>query len=179
MRERRPKLLDAGRLWEYALKALGDRAHSVGELREKLRRRAAVAADIDGVLARLKDCGYLNDRQYAESFASARLSGERMGRARVLRDLRQHRVAPALAEKAVREVYREVDEQALIDEWIRRKYRLAPRETLFRDDKDLGSAYRRLVRAGFRTGEIVSALKRFARNPELLDGFEPPPTEED
>jgi SOS response regulatory protein OraA/RecX len=102
-----------------------------------------------------------------------------MGSARVLRDLRQHRVAPALAENTVREVYRDVDEQALIDEWIRRKYRLAPRETLFRDDKDLGSAYRRLVRAGFRTGEIVGALKRFARNPELLDGFEPPPGEED
>lgn len=179
MRERKPKLLDAARLWEYALKALGDRAHSVGELREKLRRRAASAADIDGVLARLKDSGYLNDRQYAENFASARLSGDRMGSARVLRDLRQHRVAPALAEKTVREIYREVDEQALIDEWIRRKYRLASREALFRDDKDLGSAYRRLVRAGFRTGEIVSALKRFARNPELLDGFEPPPAEED
>lgn len=179
MRERKPKLFDAAGLWEYALRALGDRAHSVGELREKLRRRAAVAADIEAVLAHLKDSGYLNDRQYAENFASARLSGERFGRARVLRDLRQHRVAPALAEKTVSEVYREVDETALIDEWIRRKYRLAPRETLFRDDKDLGSAYRRLLRAGFRTGEIVGALKRFARNPELLDGFEPPPEEED
>jgi hypothetical protein len=31
-----------------------------------------------------------------------------------------------------------------------------------------------LLRAGFRTGDILKALKRFARNPELLDGFEPP-----
>ena len=55
-----------------------------------------------------------------------------------------------------------------------RKYRLAPREGLFKEDKDLAAAYRRLVRAGFRTGEIVRVLKRFAKNPELLDDFEPP-----
>jgi hypothetical protein len=38
----------------------------------------------------------------------------------------------------------------------------------------VASAYRRLLRAGFRTGDILKALKRFARNPDLLDGFEPP-----
>jgi SOS response regulatory protein OraA/RecX len=67
-----------------------------------------------------------------------------------------------------------VDEQALIEDWIRRKYRTAPREGLFAEEKDLAAAYRRLVRAGFRTGEIVKALKRFAKDPDLLDGFEPP-----
>ena len=51
---------------------------------------------------------------------------------------------------------------------------MADRESLFQSDKDLASAYRRLVRAGFKTGEIVKALKKFAKNPELLDGFEPP-----
>jgi hypothetical protein len=30
------------------------------------------------------------------------------------------------------------------------------------------------LRAGFRTGEIVRVLKKFAANPELLDNFEPP-----
>ena len=77
-------------------------------------------------------------------------------------------------------MYEHVDEQKLIEEWIRRKYRTAPREGLFQDEKDLAAAYRRLLRAGFRTGEILRALKRFARNPDLLDGFEPPeePSEE-
>ena len=77
----------------------------------------------------------------------------------------------------MRKVYEDVDEQTLIDEWIRRKYRLAVREGLFAEDKDLAAAYRRLLRAGFRTGEIVRALKKFARNPELLDSFEPPEEE--
>jgi regulatory protein len=174
MQDRKNRLLDEPALWEYALKALGGRAHSTGELREKLRRRAARAGDVDHVLARLKDSRYLDDRRYAESFATARLSNDRLGRTRVIQDLRQRRVAPALAERTVEQVYQGVDEEALIEEWIRRKYRTAARENLFQDEKDLAAAYRRLLRAGFRTGGILKVLKRFARNPELLDGFEPP-----
>jgi regulatory protein len=167
-------------LWEYALKSLGARAHSIGELREKLRRRAERAGDIDGVLARLKEHQYLDDRRYAESFASARLANEKLGRTRVIRELRARRVAPAVAERTVEKVYQGVAEEALIEDWIRRKYRMAPREGLFQDRKDLAAAYRRLARAGFRTGEILKVLKRFAKDPELLDGFEPPeePVEE-
>ena len=172
--ERKPRLLDGDGLWRYALRALAGRAHSTGEIREKLRRRAERASDIDTIIARLKEDGYLDDRRFAEGFAAARLANDRMGRARVAQDLRQRRVAPAVAEKTVRDVYEAVDEQALIDEWIRRKYRLSPREGLFQDEKDLAAAYRRLLRAGFRTGDIVRALKRFAKDPGLLDGFEPP-----
>ncbi len=174
MQERKVRPLDRDRLWAYALKALGGRAHSTGEIREKLRRRAERAGDIDEILARLKDAGYLDDRRYAEAFAAARLTGEKFGRTRVIQDLRRHRVAPALADRTVRKVYEEVDEEALIEEWVRRKYRLAAREGLFQEDKDLAAAYRRLLRAGFASGQIIGVLKRFARNPELLDSFEPP-----
>ena len=172
--DRKPRPLDSAALWSYALKALAQRAHSTGELKDKLRRRAERVSDIDDVIARLKENGYLDDRRFAESFATARLSNEGLGKGRVILDLRQRRVAPALAEKTVRAVYEEVDEQALIDEFIRKKYRKAPREGLFQDEKDLAAAYRRLVRAGFRAADIVRALKRFAKDPELLDGFEPP-----
>jgi regulatory protein len=177
MNDRKPRPLDAESLWSYALKALAGRAHSTGELREKLRRRAEHVSDIDEVIARLKENGYLDDRRFAEGFATARLSNDRLGRGRVIQDLRQRRVAPAVAEKTVKQVYEEVDEQTLIDEFIRKKYRLAAREQLFQDEKDLASAYRRLLRAGFQTGNIVRALKRFAKNPELLDSFEPPEEE--
>jgi regulatory protein len=179
MLSKQPRRLDAARLWDYALKSLAGRAHSTGELREKLRRRAERSADVEDVLARLKDYGYLDDRRFAETFASARLSNEKFGRTRVLQDLRQRRVAPSLAEHTVRQVYQDVNEDALIEDWIRRKYRMAPRESLFREEKDLAAAYRRLLRAGFRTGDIVRVLKRFAKNPDLLDSFEPPEEETD
>jgi regulatory protein len=174
MSMRKSRALDDGALWGYALKLLGGRAHSTGELRQKLRRRAERAGAVEDILARLKDHGYLNDQRFAEGFAAARLANDRMGRTRVLQDLRQRRVAPTLAERTVRELYQDVNEEALIEEWVRRKYRLASRENLFHEDKDLAAAYRRLLHAGFRTGDIVRVLKRFARNPELLDSFEPP-----
>jgi len=177
MTERKVRLLDAEALWIYALKVLGGRAYSVGELREKLKRCAEKVEDVDGVLARLKDVGYLDDKRFAEGYASARLTNDRFGKTRVLQDLRHHRVAPGLAEDTVQKVYEEVDEEKLIEEWVRRKYRLAEREGLFQEDKDLAAAYRRLMRAGFRTGEIVKVLKRFAKNPELLDLIEVPEEE--
>jgi len=179
MPDRKPRLLNAEKLWEYALRVLAGRAASTGEIREKLRRRAERIGDVDDILARLKDYGYLNDRRFAESFAAARLSNEKFGSTRVLLDLRRRRVAPALAETTVRQVYQDVDEQALIEDWIRRKYRLADRDALFQTDKDLANAYARLLRAGFRSGQIVTTLKKFAKNPDLLDSFEPPPADDD
>src|SRR5690242_2424875 len=174
MEESKKRLLDADGLWAYALKVLGGRAHSTGELKEKLRRRASRLTDVEDILARLKDHGYLNDQRFAENFAASRLANDKFGRTRVVRDLRQRRVAPAVAERAASQVYQDVQEEGLIEEWIRRKYRLAPREHLFQEDKDLAAAYRRLLRAGFRTGDIVRVLKRFAKDPELLDSWEAP-----
>jgi regulatory protein len=163
---RRPRPLDRDALYQFALKSLGARAQSTGELRQRLRLRAANAEDVDEILAQLKENGYLDDRRFAESFAASRLNNDRLGKTRVIHDLRQRRVAPPLAEGAVKQVYEGVDESALIENWIRRKYRK------LEEDKDLARAYRGLARAGFRTGEIVRALKKFAKNPELLDNLE-------
>ena len=67
MRQRKTKLLDREQLIAWALRALGGRAYSTGELREKMRTRAARMEDIDGVLAQLKEAGYLDDRRFAET----------------------------------------------------------------------------------------------------------------
>jgi SOS response regulatory protein OraA/RecX len=102
------------------------------------------------------------------------LENQRFGKHRVVRDLLRRRVAPALAESTVGKTFQQVDEVVLIEEHIRRKYRDTKRGGLFKQEKDLASAYRRLLRAGFSTGNIIRVLKRFAANPELLDDFEPP-----
>jgi len=166
--------LDAAGLWEYALRVLGGRAYSTGELREKLRRKAALAGDVDPTIARLKEYGYLNDRKFAENFAAARLENEGLGKTRVLADLSRRRVAPAVAQQTVGKVYEDVNEQALAEDFVRRKFRMKSKESLFQEAKDMASAYRRLVRAGFRSATAVAVLKKLARDPDLLDGFEPP-----
>lgn len=180
MGERKTARLDADALWQYALRVLGGHAHSMGEMRDKLRRKAARAADVDPLIARLKECGYLNDRKFAEGFAAARLENKGLGQTRVLADLARRRVAPAVARQTVDKVYEAVSEESLIEDFVRRKFRMVPKERLFQGEKELATAYRRLLRAGFRTGTITAVLRKFARNPELMDGFEPPeePAEE-
>jgi regulatory protein len=175
MSERTPRRLDSEALWQYALRVLGGRAHSAAELRQKLERRAERAADIAGVLARLKECGYLDDKRYAEAVASWRLDSQGLGKARALSDLRKRRVAPSVAEKAVAKVYSETDEVALIETFLHRKYRGVALDVFLAEPKNLASAYRRLRVAGFTSDNSLRVLKRFAREPELLDGLEDEP----
>ena len=165
------KKLNEEALWTFALKSLGQRAQTLGELRTKLRLRAEESVDVEATLSKLKEYGMLDDRRFAETFATSRIENQGFGKARVLRDLRQRRVAPALAEKTIENVFSGRDEIALIEEYIRRKYRSAPRQNLFQEDKDLASAFRRLRLAGFSSGNVIRVLKRFARDPDLLDGL--------
>ena len=117
--QRTPKKLDADGLWGYSLKLLGGRALSTGEVRQKLARRAEKDIDVETVIAKLRDYGYLNDNKFAESYASWRKENEGFGKMRVLRDLRQRRVAPTLADEAVERAFKDTDEieqiQAFLD----------------------------------------------------------------
>jgi regulatory protein len=169
MAQRRPRKLDAEALWQYALRAIGGRAHSISELRDKLRQRAENEPDVESVLGRLKRYGYLDDRRLAESYAASRLENEGLGRLRVLRDLRRKRVAPAVAEQAVRSTYSQADEVALIEAYLERKYRKIPLKAYLAEPRHLASAYRRLRLAGFGSANAIRVLKRYAAEAEMLE----------
>ena len=172
---RKAARLSAEALWDFAVKTLAARACSSGELRRKLLLKAEKPEAVEETIARLRDYGYLNDSRFAESYAGARLENQGLGRSRVLRDLRQRKISAAVAERTVDQVYRGIDEMALIGEFIRRKiHTKAPIAEALEDPKELASAYRKLIRAGFRPSNVVLALKRIARNQDLLDGFELP-----
>jgi regulatory protein len=172
MAKRPPQPLDREKLLNVALRALGGRAHSSGELREELRRRAQSQEDVDAVLAKLKEAGYLNDQRFAEAYAAARLQDQGLGKMRVLRDLRQRRVAPKLAEQVTEQTYRQTNETELIEQFLRRKYRGKELGKFFSEQKNLAAAFRRLRYAGFSAGQSIRVLKRFAAQPEALDALE-------
>jgi|SRR5215469_1455110 len=172
MTQRKPKLLPPDQLFSLALRALGGRAHSVGDLREKLRRRAERAEDVDAVLAKLKEAGYLDDKRFAEYYAAARLENEGLGRIRVLRDLRQRRIAGNLAERVTEATYKDTNETGLIEAYLQRKYRGKQLRTFLREEKNLASAFRRLRYAGFSSGASIRVLKRYAQQPDVLDALE-------
>lgn len=170
-----PRKFASEELFEYAVKCLGARAYSTGNLRSKLLQRAAHPLDIDAVINRLKEIGYLNDQRFAENFAQARVENDGFGRVRILSDLRARRVSGRIAEHAVEQALDGRNEADLIEAWIGRRMPSIAGGGAIEDDRVLASAYRRLRRAGFTSGAILAALKQRAARPESIDE----PVEED
>ncbi len=166
------RLLNEAELLDYALKTLGGRAVSAGELREKLRLRAERKADVDAVLAKVREYGYLNDNQFAETYAARRKENQGFGKARVLRDLRARRVSPTVAEKAVTTAFEGADETQLIEQFLARKFRKTPLSEVLAEPKGLASVYRKLRLAGYSSGASLRVLKKHSRDGEALDALE-------
>jgi regulatory protein len=174
--KRSPKKLDADGLWSYALKLLGGRALSTGEVRQKLTLRAGNEVDVELTISKLRDYGYLNDTRFAENYATWRRDNEGFGKMRVLRDLRQRRVAPNLASDAVEQAFGSTDEIQQIEAYLERKFRNVNLGELLQEDKKLQSVFRRLRYAGFSAGASVRVLKRYAAQADKLE--DEPETEE-
>lgn len=138
--------------------------------------RAARPAAVDAVVDRLKSIGYLDDRRFAETFASARVQNDGFGRQRLLNDLRARRISGNLATEAVDHALDGKSEGDLIDAYIERRMASLAAGGRIDDDRKLAAAYRRLRRAGFSSGPILAALKRLAARPESIE--EPPDEEE-
>ena len=177
---RAPKRLAEEELYWHAVKQLAVRARSVAELRRLLERRALSRQDVPRVLARLKKRGYLNDERFAETFAAARLENQRLGRLRVIHDLRLRLVAPEVAQSAVCSAYQGVDEAHLLRQHLARRLRSdrlghsGPRQNSrpLENPQKLASLYRSLRRAGFAHGAVLAELRRLQANPELLEHLE-------
>ena len=163
-----PKLLDGGQLREYAYKILTVRSQSVGEMRTKLRSKAETKEDVEPLIERLKEAGVLNDDKFAEHFAQNRLENEGLGKMRVLRDLRQRKVGGPAAEKAVASTFSEVDEIALIEQFLARKFRKVNLPEYLAEPKNLRAAFRRLRYAGYSSAITIKVLKRYTSRAEEI-----------
>jgi regulatory protein len=166
---RPPKLLDREGLLGYAARALTSRGLSLNELRNRLQRRAAHKEDVAEVIAKLKQAGFLNDRRLADSIAGWRRDNQGLGKTRVVKDLMSRRIAPAVALAAADQAYSGVDEVALIENFLQRKYRGKNLGELLADQKYLASAFRKLRLAGFSAGNSIRVLKRYAASAERLE----------
>jgi regulatory protein len=174
-RARGPKKLDPDGLWEYALRIVAQRANSASELRQKLSRRADSPSSVTNVLEKLRQYGFADDAKFSEGFAAARLENQGFGRMRVLRDLRAKRVASSVAQKAVDKTFEGLDERELARQFLERRYRGKNLPQLLTDEKQLGSAYRRLRTAGFGGSASMDVLRSYSRQ---LDEW-PEPSEDE
>ncbi len=166
-----PRPLAAAALYDYAVAALARRSLTAAELRSRLERRAARPQDVHEVLARLREVGYLDDAQLAESYARFRRDYEGLGRLRVLRDLERRGVERKVAERSVGQTYRESDEIELVRAQIRRRLGSRVNELPIHDRKQVAALYRALLRAGFSSARIVEGLQEISSDTGWLEDF--------
>jgi len=144
---------------QYAFRALAQRALSEHELRTRLHKRGATDAEIERVIERLREFGYVNDA------ALARAANERrgVGPMRVRQDLVRRGVDRDTVEDVLqnRDDGRDEEEVRALVERHRERWQRA------RDPK--ARAFGFLARRGFQPGVIWTVL----REAGLGDGKEP------
>jgi regulatory protein len=160
-------------LWAAALRALTRRAYSVHEMRKWLEARAEWRELADLVLVRLKERGYVDDARYAKQYARQRVTGRRLGRFRVARDLRARGVPDRHIEAALDEVFAETDQSALLRKRLERKLRsLRGRSSEGKkaqlDQRRTASLYASLLRAGFPADMIRRELRALSKQADAL-----------
>ncbi|MGH9519104.1 MAG: hypothetical protein ACRD2D_05615 [Terriglobales bacterium] len=161
------KRLDEEALYQKAVQALARRDRSEREMRQWLRPRAATAAAIEAVVARLRDHGYLNDARMAVHRAAYDAEVNRHGSERALRNLRARGVAAPLAAQAVAQSYRGRNENAQLRAYLRKKRIAAPH-----DPRRTAQVFRRLRLAGFSTAACTAALRAWKLDPEWIEAIE-------
>ena len=160
-------------LYEYAVGALGRRMRTVAELKRLLRTRVEEAESeygqtlIELVIRRLKDQGYLNDAHYAAYYSSLRRDNLKLGRMRVVTDLKTRGVHGSVIEKAVDAAYEGVSDEKQAREYLRKKRLQKPK-----DQKQTARIFRQLARAGFSTKTIFVILKKWDVDEETLSALE-------
>ena len=168
----KPRKLDTEQdLYDYAMRILMRRAHSVYEMKTKLLRKADSELLAQVVLARLKESGKLDDSRYAKQFTRQRSEVRKQGKFRIARDLRARGVPDRHINEAIAESAESHDEAAVIRQRIERKLR-SFRGKL--SDKKFASIYRSLLAAGFPADLVRRELKSLTKE-ELPP---PEPTED-
>ena len=170
IRERSGKL-ESEALYAYALRALGRRSLTQAELESRLSIRCAEPSDISAIIQRLRDAGYLNDEQVAESHSSFRREYALVGRKRVFSELRRRGVNEEAAAKAVADAYDDTDEAELAGEYLRRKLGACSGQARIADRKELARLYRALLRAGFGPLVVADALRSVATDEQWLEAL--------
>jgi regulatory protein len=162
-------------LYEYAVGALARRMRTVAELKRLLRARVDEAESeygqtlIELIIRRLKDRGYLNDSQYAAYFSSLRRDNQKLGRRRIVTDLKIKGVHGDVIDKAVDAAFDGLSDEKQAREYLRKKRMVKPQKG---DQKATARIFRQLIRAGFGAKTIFTILKNWDVDEEILSELE-------
>lgn len=145
------------KVFDRALNMLAFRARSSAELSRALVRKGDDRAQVEHVVGRLKEQGFLDDAAFARSFVHAKVVGAKQSRRRVQQDLGRKGVARDVADAAISDVFAEesIDQTTIVEEAARKKLRTMSRlEPLVRKRR----LYAFLARRGYDGDDIRRAM---------------------
>jgi regulatory protein len=164
------------RTLQRAVKLLAAKPRSVAELRERLaEKESATEEAIEYAIKKLSEYGYLNDEQFALSFAQARVRQKPVGRQRLARDLQTKKIDKELAAQTLEKVFDATPEDKLIDEAIEKRVRLRGRPTTRQETKSL---FDHLLRRGFSFDLVINKVRALGSAPlDEEEGSDAPASE--
>ena len=113
---------------ECLFRALSCRARTDNELRARLRRKQFAEAVIEQAVADLRRLGFVDDRQFAESWVRSRLASGKAGRKRLQQELRARGVDRQVVEESLAGVTEESEFALALNVAQRRQERLRDEE---------------------------------------------------
>jgi regulatory protein len=142
---------------ESALRFLARRDHSASEIRRKLIQKGFSPQIAESTIESLLEKGYLDDRRYAERWASAALDGGRCYGLRLRAELRQRGVDPATASEVLTELTCDRNESQDLRILVSRRFPEFNPKTA--EDRDKRRIFGFLQRRGFSSGAIIALFK--------------------
>lgn len=150
-----------------AVRLLAAKPRSIRELRERLLEKEWTNATIvDEVLEKLKEYNYVNDEQFAKSFASAKLRQKPLGKRRLQQTLSQKKLEKETVEQAIEKVYENTPEADVIERAIKKRLRQKGKPETREDSKKF---YDYLMRQGFSYDLISAKMREIGRFEEEID----------
>ena len=144
-----------------ALRMLARRPYSVAEMRRALEKKYPDSSQVPKVIARLRELHYLDDKKFAEHYASSLARNRAYGRYRIRRELKAKLVDYRQIEPALQQAFGETSERELLEQALAKKLRTL-RLPLTRPR--FHSLCQSLLRRGFNSGDIIKAVRA---RPEL------------
>lgn len=146
---------------EKAYQFLSYRPRSEHEIRNRLKQKGFGPLCVDRVIARLRELGMIDDRQYAASFATARIRSKGYGPSRIRSELRAKGIPSEIIEKTVEDAFAGVTLDDLAFQTAEKIRPRLERESDPRRRRKKLEDY--LKRRGFSFDEIRTVLHRFEK----------------
>lgn len=143
--------------FDRALNLLTYRARSVEEMRTRLLEKEwAEKTIVDEVIGKLLNYGYLNDRDFAREFATARLRQKPVGRRLLQQKLSLKKLDREVVRQTLEECFIENSEVDLISLAIERRVRARGEP---KSKEDLKKLFDYLMRQGFSSALVSEKLR--------------------